>query len=306
MPHLHVELRRGWKIDLNIPYLLHYLMLEFGLKAAVTTTPSSHWHFHSFTSRAILLSTYLPTCNDTMVLLLRQLFIVIGLACSSNAFAPTATKSSFSTQLYMSTEEKQKPAKKERYVPKWKKKATLAEMTGTGELSPEQKGLVGAIPITFQQGTGEDATLIKTSAMPGQPLKLVASQAGQYIKYGCGKGECGTCDSLCNGKYLKPCVDVVPTDLTPDPETGEYPTLVIQVKGTKAKVVSSGKFFSAKSFFLGFWNNLLGMGGFIRDRRKAKKNYQERMIQEDEIKRLTEEKKRKRAEAAAAAAASKE
>mmetsp|Transcript_2320 Transcript_2320/g.3984 ORF Transcript_2320/g.3984 Transcript_2320/m.3984 type:complete len:248 (-) Transcript_2320:1467-2210(-) len=247
-----------------------------------------------------------------MELLLRQLIIVIGLACYCNAFAPSsiqssAARSSSSSQLYMSTEEKQKPAKKERYVPKWKKKATLAEATGSGELSPEQKGLVGAIPITFQQGTGEDATLIKTSAMPGQPLKLVASQAGQYIKYGCGKGECGTCDSLCNGKYLKPCVDVVPTDLSPDPETGEYPTLVIQVKGTKAKVVSSGKFFSVKSFFMGFWNNLLGMGGFVRDRRKAKKNYQERISQEDEIKRLTEEKRRKRAEAAAAAsAASKE
>ncbi len=237
-----------------------------------------------------------------MMLLFRQLLIAIGLVCYCGAFVPskiqsTAPTSCFSSQLYMSTEEKQKPAKKERYVPKWKKKATLAD--SSAELSLEEKGLVGAVPITFQQGTGEDATFIKTSAMPGQPLKLVASQAGQYIKYGCGKGECGTCDSLCNGKYLKPCVDVVPTDLTPDPETGEYPNLVIQVKGTKAKVVSSGKFFSVKSFFMGFWNNLLGMGGFVRDRRKAKKNYQERISQEEEIKRLTEEKKRKRAEAAA-------
>mmetsp|Transcript_14760 Transcript_14760/g.20930 ORF Transcript_14760/g.20930 Transcript_14760/m.20930 type:complete len:240 (+) Transcript_14760:94-813(+) len=237
-----------------------------------------------------------------MMLLFRQILIAIGLVCYCSAFAPSpiqstaTTTSSSSSQLYMSTEEKQKPAKKERYVPKWKKKATLAD--SSADLSLEEKGLVGAVPITFQQGTGEDATLIKTSAMPGQPLKLVASQAGQYIKYGCGKGECGTCDSLCNGKYLKPCVDVVPTDLTPDPETGEYPNLVIQVKGTKAKVVSSGKFFSVKSFFLGFWNNLLGMGGFVRDRRKAKKNYQERISQEEEIKRLTEEKKRKKAEAA--------
>ena len=200
----------------------------------------------------------------------------------------------------MSTEEKQKAGKKEGYVPKWKKKATLAEATGTSELSAEEKGLVGSIPITFKQGTGEDATLIKTSALPGQPLKLVASQAGQYIKYGCGKGECGTCESLCNGKYLRPCVDVVPTDLSPDPETGEYASLVIQVKGTKAKVVSSGKFFSVKSFLLGFWNNLLGMGGFVRDRRKAKKNYQDRISQEEEILRRTAEKKRLKAEADAA------
>eukprot|EP00804_Cyclotella_cryptica_P008605 CCRYP_007579-RA/>CCRYP_007579-RA protein AED:0.35 eAED:0.35 QI:0/-1/0/1/-1/1/1/0/206 len=202
----------------------------------------------------------------------------------------------------MSSTEQEKPvyAQRKGYVPKWKKKATLAEVTGTKEVSASEKGLVGSIPITFQQGTGEAATLIKTTAMPGQSLKLVASQAGQYIKYGCGKGECGTCESLCNGKYLRPCVDAVPTDLTPDPNTGEYAPLVIQVKGTKAKVVSSGKFFSVKSFILGFWNNLLGMVGFVRDRRKARKNWQERMSKEDEIKRLTEEKKRKRAEPFAA------
>lgn len=240
---------------------------------------------------------------------------MLGLASCGNAFAPPhpptypiqatdSWKVASSSQLRMSTEEKQKTAKKERYVPKWKKKATLAEATGTAELSAAEKGLAGAVPVTFQQGTGETATLIKTSAMPGQPLKLVASQAGQYIKYGCGKGECGTCESLCNGKYLRPCVDVVPTDIPFDPETGAYAPLVIQVKGTKAKVVSSGKFFSVKSFFLGFWNNLLGMAGFVRDRRKARRNWQERMNNEDRIKQLTEEKKRKKAEAAMAAAKS--
>lgn len=201
------------------------------------------------------------------------------------------------------TESEKKPklqVKEKGYIPKWKKKATLAEDTGTGPLSARDKGLAGAVPITFQMGKGDDASYIETSAMPGQPLKLVASQAGQYIKYGCGKGECGTCESLCNGRYLRPCVDVVPTDLEPNAETGEYDTLVIQVKGTKAKVVSSGKFFSAKSFVLGFWNNLLGMFGFVRDRRRARKNWQDRMDKEDEIKRLAEEKRRKRAEAAAA------
>jgi len=195
-----------------------------------------------------------------------------------------------------------KPAKKEGYVPKWKKLATLSESAGTGELSTKEKGLAGAIPIKFQMGEGEKASFIETAAMPGQPLKLVASQAGQYIKYGCGKGECGTCESLCNGKYLRMCVDMVPADLEPEADTGRIAPLVIQVKGTRAKVVSSGKFYSAKSFLMGFWNNLLGMGGFVRDRRKAKKNWKERMAKEDEIKRLTEEKKRKRAAAATAAA----
>lgn len=195
------------------------------------------------------------------------------------------------------TDSKKKLVKKEAgYVPKWKKIETLAQ---AGEsLSSEEKGLGGTVPIVFQMGKGKKISTIETSAMPGQSLKLVASQAGQYINYGCGKGECGTCESLCNGSYLRPCVDVVPTDLDPDPETGKYPRLVIQVKGTRAKVVSSGKFFSVKSFFLGFWNNLLGMGGLVRDRRKAKKNWQERMTNEDAIKALTAEKKRKRAEEA--------
>lgn len=229
---------------------------------------------------------------------------LLAIGCNAFCNPSTSTVIKSSTSLCMSTTETEEEvpdyAQKKGYVPKWKKKATLAEVTGTGDLSAADKGLSGAIPITFQQGTGEAATLIKTSAMPGQPLKLVASQAGQYIKYGCGKGECGTCESMCNGKALRPCIDVVPKDLTPDAETGEYAPLIILVKGTKAKVVSSGKFFSVKSFFLGFWNNLLGMAGFVRDRRKARKNWQERMSKEDEIKRLTEEKRKKRAAAAAA------
>jgi len=192
------------------------------------------------------------------------------------------------------------PSKKG-YVPKWKKLATLSDDDGTGGLSHEEKGLAGAVPITFQMGKGKKASFIETTAMPGQPLKLVASQAGQYIQYGCGKGECGTCESMCNGKKLRPCVDVVPLDLEPAADTGAYAPMVIQVKGTRAKVVSSGKFYSAKSFLMGFWNNLLGMGGLVRDRRAAKKNWQDRMSNEDDIIRLTAEKKRKRAAAAAAA-----
>lgn len=236
------------------------------------------------------------------MVLQHRLMMVAALlmALGSNAF--TIPSSSRNSPLFMSStteDEKLKLTKEKGYVPKWKKKETLADLTGTGDLAAGDKGLIGSVPITFQQGKGEAATLIQTTALPGQPLKLVASQAGQYIKYGCGKGECGTCESLCNGKYLRPCVDVVPTDLELDAETGKYPTLVIQVKGTKAKVVSSGKFFSVKSFLLGFWNNLLGMMGFVRDRRKAKKNWQERMDKEAEVKRLTEEKKRMRAEKAA-------
>lgn len=76
------------------------------------------------------------------------------------------------------------------YVPKWKKKQTLAEEAPTLDL--EAKGIKGTINVRFQQGNATKLYL----ARPGQPLRDVALQAGQFIKYGCGKGECGTCEAL--------------------------------------------------------------------------------------------------------------
>ena len=157
------------------------------------------------------------------------------------------------------------------YEPKWKKKETLADK-GVN-LDPKEVGLTGTIPVTFQAG---DNT-ISTFASPGTPIRDVASQAGQFIKYGCGKGECGTCQALCNGKYIKPCVALIPSDLLAGEE------YVIQVKETKSKSTSSGKFYSVKSFFMGFYNNLLGMVGFVLTRRAARKNYDERMEYEQMI-----------------------
>ena len=126
---------------------------------------------------------------------------------------------------------------------KWKKKATLAEKEGgIGKLGFEDVGLKGTIPVVFKQGNVTKSTM----ARAGQPLRDVATQAGQFIKYGCGKGECGTCEALCNGQWIRPCSTFVP-NLSPGEE------YVIQVKEVKAKVVSSGKFYSFRSFILGFW-----------------------------------------------------
>lgn len=130
------------------------------------------------------------------------------------------------------------------YVPKWKKKATLEELTG-GTTDLTKKGLKGDIPVIFKQGN-ETKT---TKAFAGQPVRDVAIQAGQFIKYGCGKGECGTCECLVDGQWIRPCQAVVP----PMPVGQDY---IIQVKVVKSKAVSSGKFYTAKSMVLGFWNNL--------------------------------------------------
>lgn len=171
--------------------------------------------------------------------------------------------------------------KKKGYEPKWKKKKTLAEEQGIdGIRDLAEVGLKGTIPVVFKQGNMTKTTM----AIPGQPLRDVATQAGQFIKYGCGKGECGTCEALVDGKWIRPCSVAVPALA----QGQEY---VVQVKEVKSKSKSSGKFYSVRSFFMGFYNNLLGMIGFVKYRRNAKQNWNERREYEDLIRKKTLEKK---------------
>lgn len=172
------------------------------------------------------------------------------------------------------------------YEPKWKKKETLADQLGPVK-DLKEVGLIGTIPVVFQQG---DDTR-RTMALAGQPLREVAIQAGQFIKYGCGKGECGTCEALVNGQWVRPCSTFVPADLAPGEE------YVVQVKTVKNKAKSSGKFYSVRSFLFGFYNNVLGMVGMVKYKRNAKKNYEERREYEDLIRLKTLEKKRAKAAA---------
>mmetsp|Transcript_14458 Transcript_14458/g.17579 ORF Transcript_14458/g.17579 Transcript_14458/m.17579 type:complete len:226 (+) Transcript_14458:74-751(+) len=192
--------------------------------------------------------------------------------------SPISKSSSSSTQLGLKIGKN--------YEPKWKKIQTLADKEGIK--APQDVGLQGTVNVVFKQGK----VTTKTIANPGDPIRDVASQAGQFIKYGCGVGDCGTCQALCNGKYVKPCVDVVPGDVAPGEE------YVIQVKEIKSKKSSSGKFYSARSFVMGFYNNILGMIGLVRDRRLARKNYQERINFEAEVARKAAEKKAAREAAA--------
>jgi hypothetical protein len=66
------------------------------------------------------------------------------------------------------------------------------------------------------------------------------------------------------------------------------------LKEIKNKAKSSGKFYSFRSFLMGFYNNLLGMVGFVKRRRAAKKNWEERMEMEELIRQKTLEKRRAR------------
>jgi ferredoxin len=172
------------------------------------------------------------------------------------------------------------------YTPKWTKKKTLADEQGTtASLGFDNVGLKGNIPVVFRQGNDTRTSM----AWAGQPIRDVATQAGQYIQYGCGKGECGTCECMMNGKWVRPCVETVPASAA---DTGD---LIIQIKAVKAKSKSSGKFFSIRSFLMGFWNNLLGMVGFVKFRKAARKNWEERKAYEDLVLKRTMEKKLARA-----------
>lgn len=196
----------------------------------------------------------------------------------SPLFSSTSTSVRPDTCLFSTVgKKKNKP-----YVPKWVKKETLAESAGdTSSLGYSGVGLKGTIPVVFKQGNETRSSM----AWAGQPIRDVASQAGQYIQYGCGKGECGTCECMMNGKWVRPCVETVPANAM---EEGE---LVLQIKAIKSKKTSSGTFFSIRSFFMGFWNNLLGMFGFVRFRKKAAQNWDERKAYEDLVAQKTLEKK---------------
>jgi len=167
------------------------------------------------------------------------------------------------------------------YTPKWKKQKTLVETEG--DINPQDKGIVGTTRIVFKCGEASISTL----ASPGDPIRDVASQAGQFIKYGCGKGECGTCESKCGTSYIKPCIAVVPGDIA---DGEDY---VIEVKEVKNKARSSGKFYSVRSFLMGFYNNVLGMFAFVKTRKSANNNYNDRIEFEAMIARKAAERKAK-------------
>ena len=197
---------------------------------------------------------------------------------SGSGAALSSSSSSF--QLWMASTVPERK-KKKGYEPKWKKKKTLGEELGSDGIQDlAQIGLKGTISVVFKQGNQTKSTM----AIAGQPLRDVATQAGQFIKYGCGKGECGTCEALVDGKWIRPCSVTVPSLAAGQ----EY---VVQVKEVKSASTSSGKFYSFRSFIMGFWNNLLGMVGFVKYRRNAKRNRNERKEYEDLIRQKTLEKK---------------
>jgi len=146
----------------------------------------------------------------------------------------------------------------------------------------KDSGLAGAIQVLFKQG---NATKM-TRAEVGTPLSEVASQADQFIRYKCKKGECGTCEVQVNGKWVRTCVATVP-----------YVEDVFEVTVKPTMMKGQGKaskFYSVKSFIMGWYNNILGMVGFVKTSATEGKNFRDRLDGEDEVARLVAERKAKR------------
>jgi hypothetical protein len=155
----------------------------------------------------------------------------------------------------------------------WKYKGTLADELGTDSKEAKAAGLIGEVPVIFKQGNVTKETM----AIVGQPISEVAAQAAQYIKYKCRKGQCGTCEVSIDGKWVRSCVAKIPV-LKP----GEKYSIIVR-ESMVAPTEKSSRFFSAKSFYKGFKNNLMGMVGFVRGRRDASENWRDRMTEEEMI-----------------------
>jgi len=192
----------------------------------------------------------------------------------------------------------------------WSKRATLAEKEGgTDNQGFEAVGLVGTIPVVFEQdirpkpakkslwrkllrrppskkaleaaaaeaAEGPKTRQLETMAILNQPLGEVAAQAGQFITYKCKKGECGTCEVRIDGQWVRTCV-------TKTPFVAEGDKLEIHVRDSMTEINQSSKFFSLSSFKAGFMNNFYGMVGFVKSSAKGDKNFAVRMSAEEELK----------------------
>jgi len=165
----------------------------------------------------------------------------------------------------------------------WSKRKTLAETTGgASDRGAAAVGLVGTIPVEFTQGNDT----VSTMAFVGQPLSEVAAQAGQFIKYKCRKGECGTCAVRVDGEWIRTCTVKVP-------HVADGETYSVHVRGSMKKSKKSARFYSFRSIVAGWKNNVLGMVGFVREGRKSQANFNDRLDMEAKI--IAEAKARKAA-----------
>jgi hypothetical protein len=69
----------------------------------------------------------------------------------------------------------------------------------------------------------------------------------------CRKGECGTCEVMSDGKWIRTCVTKVASPMQ------------INIRAAKVKSKKASGFFSPQSFVDGFTANALGMVGLVTE-----------------------------------------
>ena len=94
-----------------------------------------------------------------------------------------------------------------------------------------------------------------------------------------------------DGNWIRTCSVKVPSV----PAGEEYK---VHVRASMIETKKSSRFFSFSSFIAGARNNILGMVGFVREGRKSRERFRERIAAEEELKRrIAERKAQKRAAA---------
>jgi aerobic-type carbon monoxide dehydrogenase small subunit (CoxS/CutS family) len=108
----------------------------------------------------------------------------------------------------------------------------------------------------------------------GEKLSIVAENAGIPITYKCKKGECGTCQVMIDGKWVKACQHTIAMP--------ENPSAILQINVTSKKEERKkpAKFFSPASFVEGVINNGLGVVGFVKEAMSVDDEFEQRMARE--------------------------
>ena len=122
----------------------------------------------------------------------------------------------------------------------------------------------------------ESTTTVQPGAASGGRTAAVATSSAQ--------AEAAARGVHANGQAVRTCQTVVPA-------LADGEAYVVEVPLLKSKTKKASRFFSIKSFFAGFKNNLLGMVGFVRAGRKEKEAFNDRMSEEHRIKELVAAKK---------------
>ena len=108
-------------------------------------------------------------------------------------------------------------------APVVRKAGRSALRMGLADLFAKAMAKDPSLPPAKNPGLSKDPTVVEVEFLPskkivkavlGQSVATIAQAAKVDIKYGCKKGECGTCEVNFNGKIVKACQSSLPSSST--------------------------------------------------------------------------------------------